>query len=129
NQSRFGVGQPASSLSAERTVLSVDMVFALRDALAGCCPPPRLPVLRCRAYLDRTTETSRRDPRGDLDRGIKVVGLEDKVSADGASNVDEGPLCVRLLEFWTLTVVASLGSPSGSPGVTPGVLFTASYSA
>src|SRR5215813_14515654 len=41
----------------------------------------------------------------------------------------KGPFVVRLLPFCTLTVVASVGSPSGSPGVTPGVLFTASYSA
>src|SRR5215831_5733244 len=41
----------------------------------------------------------------------------------------KGPFVVSVLPFCTRTVVASWGSPSGSPGVRPGVLFNASYSA
>src|SRR5262245_44259943 len=41
----------------------------------------------------------------------------------------KGPFVVSVLPFCTRTVVASWGSPSGRPGMTPGVLFNASYSA
>src|SRR5262245_47065876 len=38
----------------------------------------------------------------------------------------KGPFVVSVSPFCTRTVVASLGSPSGGPGVTPAVLFTVS---
>src|SRR5262245_51858662 len=41
----------------------------------------------------------------------------------------KGPFVVSVLPSCMRTVVASWGSPSGSPGVRPGVLFNASYSA
>src|SRR5918996_2983681 len=49
-------------------------------------------LLHDRAHLDGATHASRRDARGDLDRGVEVVGLEDEVAAQGLLDGDERPV-------------------------------------
>ena len=42
-----------------------------------------------RADLDRAAHARRRDPRGELDRGVEVVGLEEAVAADRLLDLGE----------------------------------------
>src|SRR6516164_3865691 len=64
---------------------------ASRATCLGIGIPLRsLPVGSDRAYLDRAAEMSVRDPCGEPDRGVEVVGLEDEVAADGAAVSEEG---------------------------------------
>jgi hypothetical protein len=48
-----------------------------------------LPVLRDRTHLDRATVTGCGDPRGQLDRGVEILGLEDEAPADRSVGIDE----------------------------------------
>ena len=45
--------------------------------------------LHDRAHLDRAAHPRRRDPGGQLDRGVEVVGLEEQVAADRLLDLDE----------------------------------------
>jgi hypothetical protein len=86
------------------------------------------PIPFGRAYLDGAAQAGRRDLCGQLDGRVEVVGLEEVVAADRSLSSTKGPPVVSVLPSCTRTVVAFSGSPSGRPGVTPGVLI-APYSA
>jgi hypothetical protein len=83
------------------------------------------PVRLDRPDFDRTAVTSGLDARRDVDGGVDVVGLERDVSRDGTAGVEVGAVVGRRPPLSTLTVFALSGSPSGRPGVRPGVLFSA----
>ena len=50
-----------------------------------------LPIRFDRSDLDRAAQPRRRSPRGELDRGIEIVSLEEVPAADGSLGVDEWP--------------------------------------
>jgi hypothetical protein len=52
--------------------------------------PELPPEWLAQEHLDRATQACRRDPRGQLDRRVEVVGLEQQVAADRLLDLDEG---------------------------------------
>ena len=79
--------------------------------------------LRDRAHLDRAAEARRRDARGELDRGVEVVGLEQQVAAERLLDRDERPVgrqrpAVLARGRWS----RSRAARSCRPGLTPGGL-------
>ena len=60
-------------------------------------PIVRLPVRCDRPNLDRATQTRRRDPRCDLDGGIKIVSLEYHVSAHRSVVTHQWTVCEQRL--------------------------------
>ena len=73
-----------------------------------------------RTHLDRAAHPRRRDPRGELDRRVEVVGLEQVVAAEGLLGLRERPVGRQRLPSSTRTVVAVSAGCSWSPPVTPG---------
>ena len=63
----------------------------------------------------------RRDPRGQLDRGVEVVGLEDEVAADRLLRLGERAVGDQRLAVLHAHGRRRLGRRSSTPGVTPGV--------
>ena len=77
--------------------------------------------LHDRPHLDRAAHAGRRDPRGQLDRGVEVVGLEEQVAADGLLELDERPVGGQRLAVLHADRRRRRGLCSCWPGVTPGV--------
>jgi hypothetical protein len=65
--------------------------------------------------------------RGELDRRVEVVCLEDEVAAQRLLDGDERPSVVRVFPSSTRTVVAVSGGCIWTPGLTPGVSLIARY--
>ena len=72
-------------------------------------------------HLDGAAEARRRDPRGELDRGVEVVGLEQEVAADGFLDLDERAVGGERLAILHANGGRRLGESQPIPGVTPGV--------
>ena len=87
----------------------------------------RLP-LHQRPHLDRAAHPRRRDPRGDLDRRVEVVGLDQEEAAQVLLRVDERAVGEQRLPSCTRTVVAVSTGCSCSPPMTPGDCRRARYS-